>query len=210
MWLWTWAVARGLLHITTAGVIAAWYFAKRGPPPPMDMHRIHTALYRPAQPSLGSIALLILLLALTQILLLTVFLRRVPVDLPITLRMYTGPLLYAVGYLEDAADSLSKYALVYVGITGEGFWVSARRTRALVASAENGTGRLKKNFMSEVPLKLLKIAPLTLTLPFSLITYLFVAHTLGTPNQALEVALLAGTVTALVGLFCVGWPPIRT
>ncbi|KAN0139617.1 Choline transporter-like protein [Lactarius tabidus] len=200
MWLWTWAVARGLLHITTAGVIAAWYFAKRGPPPPMDMHRIHTALYRPAQPSLGSIALLILLLALTQILLLTVFLRRIPVDLPITL----------LGYLEDAADSLSKYTLVYVGITGEGFWVSARHARALVASAENGTGRLKKNFMSEVLLKLLKIAPLTLTLPFSLITYLFVAHTLGTPNQALEVALLAGTVTALVGLFCVGWPLIRT
>jgi hypothetical protein len=55
-----------------------------------------------------------------------------------------------------------------------------------------------------VPLTLLKIAPLTLTLPFSLITYLFVAHTLGAPDQALEAALLAGTVTALVGLFCVG------
>jgi len=50
----------------------------------------------------------------------------------------------------------------------------------------------------------LKIAPLSLTLPFSLITYLFVAHTLGAPYQALEAALLAGTVTALVGLFCVG------
>ena len=28
MWLWSWAVARGMLRVTTAGVIAAWYFAK--------------------------------------------------------------------------------------------------------------------------------------------------------------------------------------
>ncbi len=63
--------------------------------------------------------------------------------------MYTGPLLFAAGYLEDAAGSLSKYALVYVGITGEGFWVSARRARALVTSAESGAGRFKKNFKSE-------------------------------------------------------------
>jgi hypothetical protein len=171
---------------------------------------------------LGSIALAGLLLTLTRILLLlTVFLRRVPVYLPITLRIYTGPLLFAAGYLEDAAGSLSKYALVYVGLTGEGFWVSARRARALVAGAENGAGRFKKTFKSErechlilpvllpltvslAPLTLLRIAPLTLTLPFALSAYLFVAHTLGAPDQAFAAALLAGTVTALVGMFCVG------
>jgi len=54
------------------------------------------------------------------------------------------------------------------------------------------------------PLTLLRIAPLTLTLPFALSAYLFVAHTLGAPDQALAAALLAGTVTALVGMFCVG------
>jgi hypothetical protein len=43
-----------------------------------------------------------------------------------------------------------------------------------------------------------------MTLPFALTAYLFVAHTLGAPDQALEAALLAATVTALVGLFCVG------
>ena len=79
----------------------------------MDTHRIHVALYRALQPSLGSIALAGLLLTLTRILLLfTVFLRRMPVYLPIALRMYTGPLLFAVGYLEDAAGSLSKYMLI--------------------------------------------------------------------------------------------------
>jgi hypothetical protein len=120
------------------------------PPPPMDTHRIHAALYRALQPSLGSIALASLLLTLTRMLLLfTVFLRRVPVYLPIALRVYTGPLLFAAGYLEDAAGSLSKYALVYVGLTGEGFWVSARRARALVAGAEREAGRFRKTFKSE-------------------------------------------------------------
>lgn len=51
---------------------------------------------------------------------------------------------------------------------------------------------------------MLTIAPLTLTFPFALATYLFVAHTLGAPGQALWAALLAGGVTALVGLFSVG------
>lgn len=54
------------------------------------------------------------------------------------------------------------------------------------------------------PLALLTIAPLTMTLPFALTTYLFVAHTLNAPEQALGAALLAGGVTSLVGLFCVG------
>ena len=58
--------------------------------------------------------------------------------------------------------------------------------------------------VSLAPLTLLRIAPLTLTLPFALSAYLFVAHTLGAPDQALAAALLAGTVTALVGMFCVG------
>ncbi|KAG6905772.1 hypothetical protein DXG01_000839 [Tephrocybe rancida] len=49
-------------------------------------------------------------------------------------------------------------------------------------------------------LLLLTIAPLTLTFPFALTTYLFVAHTLNAPDSALGAALLAGGVTALVGL----------
>ncbi|THG95046.1 hypothetical protein EW026_g6536 [Hermanssonia centrifuga] len=51
---------------------------------------------------------------------------------------------------------------------------------------------------------MLTVAPLTMTFPFALTTYLFVAHTLDAPNQALSASLLAGGVTALVGLFCIG------
>lgn len=28
VWLWSWGVARGMLRVTTAGVIGAWYFAE--------------------------------------------------------------------------------------------------------------------------------------------------------------------------------------
>ena len=28
LWFWTWAVARGVLRVTTAAVIAAWYFVE--------------------------------------------------------------------------------------------------------------------------------------------------------------------------------------
>jgi len=53
-------------------------------------------------------------------------------------------------------------------------------------------------------LAILTITPLTLTLPFALTSYLFVAHTLRAPDYASGAALLAGGVTALVGKFCVG------
>jgi hypothetical protein len=54
------------------------------------------------------------------------------------------------------------------------------------------------------PQALLRIDLLTLILPFVLPAYLFVAHTLGAPDQALAAALLAGTITVLVGMLCVG------
>ena len=40
-----------------------------------------------------------------------------------------------------------------------------------------------------------------LTFPLGLMMYLFVADTLGAPNEALGTAVLTGAVTALVGLF---------
>ena len=58
--------------------------------------------------------------------------------------------------------------------------------------------------LSIAPLTLLTFAPLTLSFPFALATYLFVAHTLNAPDEALGAAVLAGGVTALVGMFCVG------
>ncbi|EPQ57844.1 hypothetical protein GLOTRDRAFT_136694 [Gloeophyllum trabeum ATCC 11539] len=65
-------------------------------------------------------------------------------------------------------------------------------------------GRYRRRFKSEPPSTLLTVAPLTLTFPFALTTYLFVAHTLNAPDSALGAALMGGGVTALVGVSCVG------
>ncbi|KAG6918853.1 hypothetical protein DXG01_011258 [Tephrocybe rancida] len=208
VWLWTWGVARGVLRMTTASVIGAWYFADPGAPPPpsMSTHTIHAALTRSTGPSLGTIALSALLLTIIRILtLLTLFLHRLPLYIPARAFFLITGIRMAVGYLEMVTTALSKYALVYAGLTGDPFMNSARRAQALTIGIEAKTGRTaRKGYGAEPPLLLLTIAPLTLTFPFALTTYLFVAHTLNAPDSALGAALLAGGVTALVGLFCVG------
>ncbi|KAG7092974.1 hypothetical protein E1B28_009275 [Marasmius oreades] len=257
IWLWTWGVARGVLKMTCAGVVGAWYFAD--PPtslPPLsyfglvpafsptafstnaaETHNIHAALTRSTGSSLGTVVLSALILTAIRLIgLLTIFLDRLPEWIDALggwvarvarggiSSIFTGGIggvarttfargtfmgvlvsitRAAVGYLEGVTLNLSKYAVIYAGLTGEEFWVSARRGSALtamVASKSGGVGRVK-----EPPLALLTLgAPLTLTFPFALAAYLFVAHTLNAPHEALGTAVLAGGVTALVGTFCVG------
>ncbi|KAF7986566.1 hypothetical protein HWV62_26312 [Athelia sp. TMB] len=212
MWLWSWGVARGMLRTTAAAVIGAWYFADPilPPPPPTSTHTIHAALTRSSQPSLGTVILAALILTGVRMLgLLTTFLRFAPAYLPLAVRPFAQPVVIgcamAVGWLDNVTTALSKYALVYVGLTGDPFFVAARRARALTAAVEGTSeGKYRRKFKTEPPLTLLTVAPLTLSFPFALSTYLFVAHTLNAPDQALGASILAGGVTALVGLFCVG------
>ncbi|KIL67089.1 hypothetical protein M378DRAFT_74370 [Amanita muscaria Koide BX008] len=207
VWLWTWGVARGILRMTSSSVIGAWYFSDQDaqPPPPMSTHTIHAALIRSTGPSLGSIALSALLLTIIQMLYsLTFLLRKLPPYIPVRAFFLIHGIRMAINWLESATTALSKYALVYTGITGDPFMPSARRARALTNSVESKIGRQgRRKISSEPPLALLTIAPLSMTFPFALMTYLFVAHTLNAPDQALGAALLAGGVTSLVGLFCV-------
>ena len=181
---------------------------------------------RATQPSLGSIVLAGLILTGVRILgLLTIALRRFPGYLPLPVRPFLQPLViasaFAVGYLENATGSLSTHALVYLGLTGDPFFPSARRAAALTAAVNGSVAKYRRKFKNDrmsrapsilitsdvhftAPFTMLTYAPLTLTLPFALTTYLFVAHTLGAPQYALLAAILGGGVTALVGMFCVG------
>lgn len=181
---------------------------------------------RATQPSFGSIVLAGLILTGVRILgLLIIALRRFPAYLPLPLRPFLQPLVllsvYAVGYLENATSSLSTYALAYLGLTGDPFFPSARRAAALITAVNVSVAKYRRKFKNDrrsaisrmpivsdtcpaAPFTMLAYAPLTLTLPFALTTYLFVAHTLGAPQYAFSAAILGGAVTALVGLFCVG------
>jgi hypothetical protein len=181
---------------------------------------------RATQPSLGSIVLAGLILTGVRILgLLTIALRRFPAYLPLPVRPFLQPLViasaFAVGYLENSTSSLSTHALAYLGLTGDPFFPSARRAAALTAAVNTSVAKYRRKFKNDrtscilwvfivpdtclaAPFTILTYAPLTLTLPFALTTYLFVAHTLGAPQHALVAAILGGGVTALVGMFCVG------
>jgi Plasma-membrane choline transporter len=125
------------------------------PPPPTSTHTIHAALTRSTGPSLGTIVLASLLLTAIRLLaLLTALLRVLPSYFPLVLRPWLQPLTYgaamAVGMLDNASTSLSKYALVYSGLTGDAFFPSARRAKALTGSVENSnSGKYKRKFKTE-------------------------------------------------------------
>jgi hypothetical protein len=120
-------------------------------PPPMSTHTIHAALFRATQPSLGSISLSALILAGVRLLGLMCFgLRALPAYLPPYLRFVSVGAGIAVGYLENVTNTLSTYALVYVGLTGDPFFSSARRSRALTGAIESASlTRYRQKFKSE-------------------------------------------------------------
>ncbi|PFH46316.1 hypothetical protein AMATHDRAFT_7977 [Amanita thiersii Skay4041] len=208
VWLWSWGVARGVLRMTCASVIGSWYFSDPDttPLPPSSTHTIHAAIIRSTGPSIGTIALSALLLTIIRMLtILAALLHRLPAYIPARIFFVATGVRMVINYLETVTTALSKYALVYSGLTGDPFMHSARRAKALTTTVEGKVGRYgRRKISTEPPLVLLTIAPLTMTLPSALLTYLFVAHTLNAPDQALGAAVLAGGVTALVGLFCVG------
>ena len=69
--------------------------------------------------------------------LMIVALRALPAYLPPYMRFVSIGTGMVVGYLQIATDSLSTYALIYTGLTGDPFFPSARRSRALVGAVEN-------------------------------------------------------------------------
>lgn len=95
----------------------------------MSTHRLHAALFRATSLNLGTIVLSSLLLTAVRIVaLLIALLRRAP-----------SPIFYwlslPLSMLGNLSTSLSTYALVYTGLTGDAFFPSAHRARALTAAA---------------------------------------------------------------------------
>lgn len=121
------------------------------PPPPSSTHTIHAALFRATQPSLGSIVLSALILASIRLLgLVCLGLRALPAYLPPYLRFVSMGAGMAVGYLESITNTLSTYALVYVGLTGDPFFPSARRSRAITGALESSNvARYRQKFRTE-------------------------------------------------------------
>ncbi len=100
----------------------------------MSTHTIHAALTRSTGPSLGTVVVSALILTAIRLLtLLTLFFERLPLYMPARVLFLVSGIRVVVGFLEGITTALSKYALVYVGITGDPFMPSARRARALTS-----------------------------------------------------------------------------
>ena len=77
-------------------------------------------------------------------------LRALPAYLPPYMRIVSVGATMAVGYLEAATNSLSTYALIYTGLTGDAFFPSARRARALTGAMEDpGLVNYRRRFKTE-------------------------------------------------------------
>ena len=112
-------------------------------------HGINAAIVRSTGPSLGTIALSGLLLTIVRFLyLLTYFMRQIPPYIPARAFFVISGVRFAINYLESATTALSKYALVYAGLTGDPFMQSARRARALTSSVEEKIGRYGRRKIS--------------------------------------------------------------
>ncbi|KDQ10206.1 hypothetical protein BOTBODRAFT_190664 [Botryobasidium botryosum FD-172 SS1] len=141
VWVWSWGVVRGVVRAVVGGVVGGWYFG--GSPEsttrkmsPVDATR--AAFVRATGPSLGSVCLGAVLLALIRwSLVLLRFVRRMTTPAHLIPLSAFHPLTILAGMI-SVLDSLSAYGLVYVGVTGEGFWVSARRARELTGNGSGG------------------------------------------------------------------------
>lgn len=192
-WLWTWGVARGIMRVVVAGVVGSHYFNPRAG----DTRPLHAAGHRATQTSLGSVIVASLILTIIRMLgLLSIGLGRLPVYTSVPFLVSFSR--WAVRWLDSVTSSLSKFALTWVGLTGETFFNAARKSQAV--SAET----MKQKLARPPSLRLLLTTTATLPLPSFLILYLFVAHTLNAPNKALGIAIMGGAVTLLTAWMCVG------
>lgn len=159
-------------------------------PDPTEVVRVSFA--RATGPALGSICMSALILAVVKTLTLVAETagrisdattqRRVP--------RLLQPLTHVVGLLAGLGIVLQSYsdlALVYVGVTGDGFWTAAKKSAQLVS--RRGLQGVMEGLVINLVLDLTAIA---LSFLAGLVGFLFSAHQLHVPADAPLVGLLCG------------------
>ncbi|CDR87290.1 uncharacterized protein SPSC_00416 [Sporisorium scitamineum] len=159
-------------------------------PDPTEVVRVSFA--RATGPALGSICMSALILAIVKTLTVVAETarrissattqRRVPKLLQ--------PLMHVVVLLAGLGAVLQSYsdlALVYVGVTGDGFWTAAKKSAQLVS--RGGVQGVMEGLVINLVLNLTTIA---LSFLAGLVGFLFSAHQLHVPADAPLVGLLCG------------------
>jgi hypothetical protein len=154
--------------------------------PPLEITT--AAIHRASGTSLGSVCLGSGIVAIIRVIgRLASVLRRISIRY--TPFAVLTPLLTLVA---GVLDQLNGYALVYVGITGEAFWPSARRAVGLAKK------RRARRLLDYTLLKLLlTLSSITLGMFTATAGYLYMTHALRNPSYAPFAAMLCGGVPFL-------------
>ena len=140
IWVWTWGVIRGVGRVAVAGVVGEWYFHRNEPTHPPALEVTTAAVHRATGTSLGSICIGAGIVATVRVVGRSAAeLKRVTRSpaLPTPL-MFLSSLTPVFTVIAGVLDQLNGYALVYVGITGDAFWPSARRAVGLAGRRRAG------------------------------------------------------------------------
>ncbi|KAF9505846.1 hypothetical protein BS47DRAFT_488477 [Hydnum rufescens UP504] len=218
IWLWSWAISRGVMRVVVGGVVGHWYFTAHDPAYTLlsQQQATRAALARATGPSLGSICAGSLILGSVQgMMVILQWLRKLTTPPALQFIAPLHPLSFLTGVI-SILDSLSTYALVYIGITGEGFWPSARVARSFMTSvaASDREGevsgrrrrRVRGRRISDYTLvsNLLTMSALSLAVLSAIGGFLFAAHSLAAPTNAPLSAFTCGIVTFLTVRFGLG------
>ncbi|OCF44115.1 hypothetical protein I317_02069 [Kwoniella heveanensis CBS 569] len=191
IWVWTWGVIRGVGKVAVAGVVGEWYFHREETSHPPAMEITTAAVHRATGTSLGSICIGAGIVATVRVVGRSAAeLKRVTNPkskiLPTPLHFLTA-LAPIFTIIAGVLDQLNGYALVYVGITGEAFWPSARRAVGLAGRRKGG------KLLDYTYIKLLlTLSSTTMGLFTATAGYLYMTHSLSNPGYAPVAALLCG------------------
>ncbi|WVF66040.1 hypothetical protein IAT40_000778 [Kwoniella sp. CBS 6097] len=191
IWVWTWGVIRGVGKVAVAGVVGEWYFHREETSHPPAMEIATAAVHRATGTSLGSICIGAGIVATVRVVGRSAAeLKRVTNPkskiLPTPLHFLTA-LAPIFTIIAGVLDQLNGYALVYVGITGEAFWPSARRTVGLAGRRKGG------KLLDYTYIKLLlTLSSTAMGLFTATAGYLYMTHSLSNPGYAPVAALLCG------------------
>ncbi|KAJ1022482.1 hypothetical protein NDA16_003471 [Ustilago loliicola] len=159
-------------------------------PDPTEVVRVSFA--RATGPALGSICMSALILAIVKTMTVVAETARRVSDATTHRRVpkILQPLTHVVALLAGLSAVLQSYsdlALVYVGVTGDGFWTAAKKSAQLVS--RRGVQGVMEGLVINLVLDLTAIA---LSFLAGLVGFLFSAHQLHVPADAPLVGLLCG------------------
>ncbi|KAG9079992.1 hypothetical protein FRC06_007207, partial [Ceratobasidium sp. 370] len=222
--MWSWAVVRGALRVTVAGVVASWYYSPINtvvPTLPEATNTTRLALLRAQGPSLGSICASALLLTISRsfLFILRAFrsfatptvLSALPLPIPPAIQSTLIRWLVAIAeaqVLGAIVSWLSMYGggadvQVLVGVGGDGIWSSARRVPNII-NVKKARGRGRKSTGHRLLTNVQLATSLGLGVFAAIGGYIFAAHGLSDPAYAPLAALLVGAGTCATVRFCVG------